>query len=62
MLLSPPRLTQETPWLALHRREFVLGPLSFLQPVFIKCLVSVIGFGDKMVAKTALSMAYSIAG
>ena len=50
MLLSPPCLTQETPWLALHQREFVLGPVSFLLPVFIKGLVSVTCSRDKMVA------------
>ena len=62
MLLSPPCLTQETPWLALHQREFVLVPDSFLLPVFIKGLVSVTCSGDKMVAKTGLSVAYSLAG
>lgn len=46
--------------------EFLLNgaepPLSFIQQIFIRCLASVAGSGDKTVAKAALSVAYSLAG
>lgn len=61
--LNAPPLTGPRPGDSLACPQKGAGsPLSFMQQIFIKCPVCVIGSGDKVVAKAALSVAYSPAG